>query len=100
MARGIARCGDLFSGICCCENGCVGMTGVVVTCSSDVITNNRGTARLGDVVIGICGHPGLIITSSSTVNANNRGIARLSDAVGSGCLIGILITASGNSFTG
>jgi uncharacterized Zn-binding protein involved in type VI secretion len=98
MPRPTARLTDLWSGICCChfDPPCIGMSGPIITCSPNVRTNNLGNARIGDVVIGFCGHAGIIVTCSPNVITNNRGQARLGDAV-SGCTIGNIVTGSPNS---
>lgn len=95
---GNVRCSDLWVGMCYCrtsphDDEIVPMSGPVITCSTDVIIDHSGQARVGDVVIGFCGHLGLIVVSSSDVNCNNRGAARLGDVV-VGCMIGTLATSS------
>lgn len=95
MSLFVARLTDIWTGICVCHDPPVGMCGPIVTGSDDVITNNLKTARLYDVVIGMCGHPGIIVTGSSTVITNNRKTARLTDAV-TGCTIGVIVTHSPN----
>ena len=94
---GVARAGDIWSGICCCHNDpdCISMSGPIVSFSADVIGNGRGAARLGDSVIGNCGHPGNIVTASPNVICNGRGLARLGDVV-VGCTIGQIVTCSGD----
>jgi uncharacterized Zn-binding protein involved in type VI secretion len=97
---GNARAADIWSGICCCHPPipCIGMAGPIVTFSSDVNVNNRGQARLGDTVIGYCGHPGVIVSASGNTNCNGRGIARCGDSV-VGCTIGTIVTCSPDTNT-
>ena len=92
---GNARIGDIWVGICCCHSDptCIPMAGVIVTSSLNVTINNRGAARLGDTVIGYCGHPGTIVTASASVNSNNRGSSRIGDSV-VGCTIGTIAIGS------
>jgi uncharacterized Zn-binding protein involved in type VI secretion len=92
---GNVRFGDIWVGICCCHANppCIGMTGPVITFSTDTNVNGRGQARLGDMVIGFCGHPGIIVSASPDSSCNGRGMARVGDAV-VGCTVGVLITGS------
>lgn len=92
-----ARLTDLFVGICVCHTPPIPMGGFIITASDNVITNELGTARLNDLVLGYCGHTGFIVTASENVNVNERGVARLNDLV-VGCLIGQIVTGSGNVF--
>ncbi len=97
---GNARCNDLWAGVCCCHPPipCIGMAGVIITCSSDSITNNRGQARCTDVTIGFCGHTGVVVGCSGDGRANNLGMARCGDGV-TGCNIGSIVTCSGDTIT-
>ena len=92
---GNARGLDIWIGICCCQphDPCEQMVGPIVTWSTDVNVNHIGQARLGDVVLGVCGHPGLIVTASTDSTCNGRGMARLGDAV-VGCMTGLIATSS------
>jgi len=92
-----ARYGDVWSGICCCHPPipCIGMSGIIIQSSEDTKINNKGSARLGDIVIGSCGHTGIIVTASSTVKVNNKGKARVGDVV-SGCCQGTIVSGSPN----
>ncbi len=94
---GMARLGDRWSGICCCHAGCISMGGPIIQGSGDTRTNGLGQARLGDIVVGDCGHVGFIITSSQDVRANGLGVARLGDQISSGCLTGVIIQGSGDT---
>ena len=90
-----ARQNDLFSGTCWCHPPipCIGTSGIIITSSPNTFCNNRGQARLGDIVLGFCGHIGVIVSSSPNSNCNNLGMARLGDSV-AGCLSGTIITGS------
>ncbi len=90
-----SRLTDLWAGICCCHPPipCIGMSGPIVTASTDGISSSLGQARLTDMTIGYCGHPGIIVTSSVASKANSLGKARVGDTV-TGCNIGTLITGN------
>ena len=82
MARPIARLGDRTHGVCYHPSHIPLTTGgTIITGSPDVITNEKSTARVGDLVLTDCGHIGMIITGSPTEIANNRLVARVGDAV-------------------
>jgi hypothetical protein len=55
---GFARCTDIVVGGC-------GHVGIIVTCSSQVIVNDLGMARMGDFVTGCL--IGTIVTSSGSI---------------------------------
>jgi uncharacterized Zn-binding protein involved in type VI secretion len=95
--QNIARVTDAFAGVCTCHppSPPIGMGGVIITGSNDVLSNSLGNARLGDFVIGFCGHFGIITSSSDLVETNEIGNARTGDAV-VGCLIGTIVGGSGN----
>jgi uncharacterized Zn-binding protein involved in type VI secretion len=96
MSRGVARLDDQTMGSCSVHGGNIG--GKIISASADVITNNRGVARLGDKVKADCGHEAVIITASPTKFANNRGVARLDDEVGDSPYTAHIITASPDTF--
>ena len=92
----IARITDLCVGTCLCHVPPIPMSGTIITGSDNVKTNNLGTARQNDLVLGFCGHIGIITSSSGNVNTNNIGTARTGDIV-VGCLTGIIVTGSGDT---
>lgn len=94
---GNARMNDMFIGICCChaKPPCRSSSGIIITASPNVMTENMGQARMGDIGIGFCGHSTTIVSASPTVMANNLGVARLGDTV-AGCINGSIITAAGS----
>lgn len=83
--KGTARVGDRTQGTCShpSHRSPIAVSGRIVTGSPDYRVNNRGVARLGDLVLTSCGHRDKIATASETVKANNRGVARLDDLTGS-----------------
>ena len=100
MARGVARIGDRTIGVCCHpSHPCKTVGGTIITGSPDVITNERLTARIGDLVLTDCGHIGYIITGSPNDIANNRLIARIQDKVSNGAPYNAtIITCSPDTF--
>jgi uncharacterized Zn-binding protein involved in type VI secretion len=95
--KAVARVTDAFAGVCVCHPPAppIPMGGVVMTGSNNVLSNGLGNARIGDFVIGFCGHFGVISSGSGIVKANEIGNARNGDPV-VGCLIGVLVSGSGN----
>ncbi|MDD4081796.1 MAG: hypothetical protein PHD05_00280 [Sphaerochaetaceae bacterium] len=92
--RNGARVTDIFYGKCRKHSSIRNrVTGIIITGSHDVSSNNLGTARLSDIVISNCKHIGIIITCSPDVYVNNLGLARIYDLV-YGHLKGMIITGS------
>lgn len=92
----VARIGDTGVGTCCCHPPipCIGMTGVVASGAGTVNAESSNVARLGDIVLGNCGHTGIIVSSSGTVTAEGALIARLGDSF-TGCFSGTIVTGAG-----
>lgn len=100
MARGVARVGDRTFGTCYHPSHIPLKTGgTIITGSPNVITNDKPTARVTDLVLTDCGHLGMIITGSPKVDANDNLVARLGDAVaGKAPYIASIVTASSDTF--
>ena len=98
MIRCIARLGDRTIGICKCHKKPIIVGGTIVSASGDSFTDNRGIARLGDMVRADCGHTGIIISASILTWVDLRGVARMGDKT-TGCYTANIITSSSNSFT-
>lgn len=96
MTQGVARLGDLTTGVCSHPSHAVPLptSGKIITASDTVFADNLPVARLGDTVLADCGHSSIIITSATTVDSNTRGNARLNDQVGNGPYSATIITAS------
>lgn len=95
MTLPVARIGDRTQGVCL-QHGPQG--GTIVTGSTDVFTNNLGTARLGDMIVADCGDIATIITASTVTYANNLGVARLGD-LGAGTYECTIVTGSTDTFS-
>jgi len=96
MNRGAARHNDLVKGNCAIHGA--NIMGRIITSSSDVITNGRGQARIGDKVKADCGHEAVIITGSGKEIANGRPVARQNDLVGNSPYTGKILTGSSDTF--
>jgi len=94
-----ARISDLGVGVCCCHKSCIGMVGVLVTGAGTVIAEGMPTSRIGDVMLGFCGHVGIMVTGSSTVIAEGSNVCRIGDLF-VGCFIGNVVTGAGTVITG
>ena len=96
MGRPVARLGDRTFGICKHPSHIPKkIGGTIITASPDDLTNNKGTARLGDLVKTDCGHLGEIITGSPKVLANDKPVARLGDKIANKApYIAEIVTAS------
>ena len=91
----VSRITDVGVGICCCHPPipCIGMVGVIITGANKTNVENQPVSRIGDIVIGNCGHIGIINTGSSTVLTENSSTARVGDSF-SGCFTGTIITGA------
>lgn len=92
----VARLGDRTYGTCSIHGP---QGGTICTGSTDTLTNNMPTARLGDQIIADCGDTATIITSSVVTLANNLGVARLGD-LGAGTYECTIVTGSTDTFSG
>jgi uncharacterized Zn-binding protein involved in type VI secretion len=94
-----ARLSDSFYGICFCHTRPRAVYGTIITGSQDTFVNGLFAARLGDTVVGTCGHTGTIVSGSNNSFVNGLPQARLGDAV-AGCLNGVIISGSPDTFVG
>lgn len=100
MSKGVGRVTDVFVGVCmCCPNAPIPMTGSITTGSTDITSDGLGAARVGDLVVGLCGHTGVISSGSDNVLANGLGVATVDSTV-TGCLVGKITTGSETVITG
>jgi len=97
---GQSRIGDVGVGICCCHSDptCIPMVGSIISGSGNVVADGRGCARIGDIVLGGCGHVGVLVSGSGSVIANSKGLVRTGDAF-AGCFIGSIVSGSGDVIT-
>jgi len=89
----VARVTDMGVGTCCCHKKCKGMTGFIITGSEDDTTNSLQTARVGDIVLGACGHVGILVSGSEDVITDNQQEIRVTDPF-VGCFSGTIISGS------
>jgi len=101
MGGPISRVTDLGVGICCCHNKpvCIPMTGMLVTGASTVNVENQPDSRIGDIMLGFCGHIGIVITGSPTLTVEYSPTARVGDMF-AGCFTGVIITGAGTGSCG
>ena len=91
----VARIGDIGIGQCCdsSHNGCIQMSGRIISGASQMSVENSPPARCGDIVLGNCGHTGVIVSCSPNYIVENNGIARIGDSF-VGTFSGILVTGA------
>ena len=101
MGVPVARVGDLGVGQCCCHPPvpCIGMSGTVSTGSVNVFAAGSLVTRIGDIVIGGCGHVGIIVSGSGSVIVNGIPASRIGDAF-VGCFTGTIVTGAPNVLVG
>lgn len=99
----VSRVTDLWIGICCChfdlDPPCIPMGGYIFIGSPDVQSSGLSGARVGDLVVGYCGHIGFIVSGSSGNTTNGKGKAVVGSTV-AGCTIGQIITGNPSHGTG
>jgi uncharacterized Zn-binding protein involved in type VI secretion len=97
----VSRLTDVWVGICCChvDPTCIGMSGFIITSSSNAISAGLGVARITDMTVGACGHTGMIVTGSATNTTNGLGKAKVGSVV-TGCNIGTVVTGAPTHSTG
>lgn len=91
----LAKVGDIAVGTCYDHTSPRGVTGVIVSGSSNCTCNGMNIARIGDTVAFDCGHVGVVASGSSTVFCNNIPVARIGDAV-TGPMTATIVSGSNN----
>jgi len=101
MGLSCARISSVGTGTCCGHSDptCIPMTGQIINGAGAVFINGLACARIGDVVLGDCGHSGTMIKGSGTVFVEGLAVSRISD-VFDGTFFGTIITGSNNILVG
>ena len=94
----VARLTDKFSGVCTCHPIPIPMTGEIITCSPNAKSEGLGVARIGDTVLGLCGHTGTIVSGSTSNKTNGKYKAFIGSQV-TGCLVGTIISGASTHST-
>lgn len=94
-----SRIGDLGCGVCFCHIVPISMMGPIVSGSSTHITASPPTSRVGDIVMGYCGHSGTLISGSSTAIVEGSNSCRIGDPF-VGCFVGTIIQGASTAITG
>ena len=97
----ISRVTDLGVGICCCHPPipCIGMSGMLITGAATVGVENQPDSRIGDIMLGFCGHIGVMVTGSPTITVENSPTVRVGDMF-AGCFTGVVVTGAGTGSCG
>ncbi len=91
----VSRLGDMGIGVdTCCQNSPT-LTGIIISSSPSVASNNISVARTTDLVLSTCGNIGIIVTGCFDVASNGLAITGIGD-IFSGCFNGTIITGSSN----
>ena len=91
----IARLRDICIGRCRRHKYPRRVMGFIIGHSSNVDSNIKGNARVGDLVVSKCNHKGIIVTGAPTVFINNKKAARVTDLF-VGVYKGIIVKGSEN----
>lgn len=96
-----SRIGDAGVGLCACHppSPPIPMTGVIISGASSHKVENSSVARIGDIVLGVCGHTGVLVGGSSNSKSEGSGIVRVGDSF-VGCFSGVITTGAGSDNTG
>ena len=71
----------------------------LITGASTKICESSNVSRIGDIVIGNCGHIGVMVTGSATETSEGSKTVRVGDNF-SGCFTGVLVTGASTDDTG
>lgn len=79
----VARVGDVCVGTCAGHppSPPIPMSGKILTGSGTTMIEGKPVARVGDTVMGDCGHTGTIVKGSSATVADGKPVARIGDSV-------------------
>lgn len=99
MSSGNAFVTSIGIGICICHPTPIAMVGVVVLGSPNKTSESLAAARVGDIVIGFCGHLGVLVNGSSAVQST----VMQQSTIGSpfvGCFNGVIVEGASPCFSG
>ena len=99
MSKKQAKLGDKGIGICTSHSSPISMTGYLITGSTTANVNGKPAARVGDIVLGDCGHEGVMIEGSKSVFIDGKKACGIGDAF-AGCFTGTLVGGSYNTNIG
>jgi len=94
--RSVCRIGDIGTGIC---NGPghkadKPITGTIIIGSVNVQAENKGKARMGDLVMCSCGHPATMVIGNFQILVNGMAGCRVGDIFQGNGPIGTIITGA------
>lgn len=95
----ISRIGDIGAGICTSHKTPISTCGILIGGASTVMANGSQVSRIGDLILGFCGHVGVMCSGSGTVKAEGPGVVRSGDSF-AGAFTGTLISGSPNVLAG
>jgi len=95
----LSRIGDIGTGVCTSHKSPISTCGILIGGASTVMANGASVSRIGDLVLGFCGHIGVMCSGAGTVKAEGVGVVRSGDSF-SGAFSGTLITGCPNVIAG
>lgn len=101
MPRPVARIGDVCVGICYCHKRPRPMVGHIISGNPKHLDQNHNPplSRIGDIVLGACGHTGVIITGNFKAIDLGSPYAHIGD-IFTGCFCGVIITGDYKNLDG
>lgn len=95
----VSNIASIGCGICCCHPPipCIGMVGMLITGAQTQTTEGSSTSRVGDIVLGNCGHIGVMVSGNPIYISEGSPVVSIGDAF-SGCFTGTLVTGANTHF--
>ncbi len=89
----IATITSVGSGVCWCHppESPISMIGMIITGATRSESEGKLMSRIGDIVLGNCGHIGLLVTGSPNIETEGRSQCRVTDQF-IGCFEGMIIS--------
>ena len=99
MSSGNAFITSIGVGVCICHIPPIPMVGVVVLGAPNKSSESLAAARIGDIVIGTCGHIGVLVTGSSSVQSSMIQQSTIGSPF-AGCFNGVIVLGASPCFSG
>lgn len=96
MGLPIATLTSVGIGICSCHSPSpIPQSGIIAQGSANVLAGGLGVGKIGDIMLGGCGHTGIIVDGSPTVMTNGLMSAKMTSTF-VGCFVGQVVTGVSN----
>lgn len=91
----LATITSIGTGVCWCHPPAspIPMTGMVITGAAKSEAEGKQMSRVGDLVLGNCGHVSIMITGSPTIETEGRQQSKVTDQF-TGCFQGMIVSGT------